>query len=99
MVFKGFMGEMELSQNAITITKHGKSHAIPLSQIISVVLEKPGLTSNGILFIQIVGGFVPSVGTSKLRYAKDLNALAFQKSQYQDAIAFKAAIERSLADK
>lgn len=98
MYFSGFRGSMELTDSLLKIDRKGieGEHSIPLSQIVSVIVKKPGLTSNGLIHIQTSA----TQGTSpkaKIEYAMDMNTVCFTKSSYEEALSFKEAIENAIA--
>lgn len=98
MYFRGFRGSMELTDSLLKIDKKGieGEHSIPLSQIVSVIVKKPGLTSNGLIHIQTSA----TQGTSskaKIEYAMDMNTVCFTKSSYEEALSFKEAIENAIS--
>lgn len=102
MKFQGYDGEIELGSNAITIKKGKKDtgRTFPLSNVVSVTLIKPKLTMAGCIHIQILGAKTyPAVGMTAVNYAMDVNAICFRKPQYEEAVAFKDAIDKALADR
>lgn len=100
MKFTGYDGEIELD-GAIIKIKKGKKDAgrtIRLSDVISTTLLKPGLMMAGCLHIQVRGAKTyPSVANAT-NYATDQNAICFRKPQYDEAVAFKEAIDKALAE-
>jgi hypothetical protein len=99
MYFHGFRGNMELTDSLLKIVRknNGGEHSIPLSQIVSVIVKKPGLTSNGLIHIQTVASQGTSNSKSKIEYGMDMNTIFFTKSSYQDALIFKDAIENAIS--
>lgn len=99
MYFNGFRGSMELTDTLLKIDKKGHEgeHSIPLSKILSVIIKKPGLTSNGLIHIQTVASQGTSAAKSKIEYGMDMNTIFFTKSSYQDALTFKGAIENAIS--
>ncbi len=68
MYFSGFRGSMELTDSLLKIDRKGEGeHSIPLSQIVSVIVMKPGLTSNGLIHIQTVASQGTSASKNKDR--------------------------------
>ena len=120
MYFSGFRGNMELTDALLKIDRKGEGeHSIPLSQIVSVIVKKPGLTSNGLIHIQTVASQGTSATKTKIEYMEneeiktvsiedfktnehiieysmDMNTVFFTKSSYQEALAFKDAIENAI---
>ena len=97
MYFSGFRGNMELTDALLKIDRKGEGeHSIPLSQIVSVIVKKPGLTSNGLIHIQTVASQGTSATKTKIEYSMDMNTVFFTKSSYQEALAFKDAIENAI---
>lgn len=100
MKFVGHDGEIELAGNVINIKK-GKKDAgrtIPLADIVSTTLIKPVLTASGCIHIQVLGAKTyPSVA-NVMHYATDMNAICFRKAKYNEAIAFKEALDKALVD-
>ena len=97
MYFSGFRGNMELTDALLKIDRKGEGeHSIPLSQIVSVIVKKPGLTSNGLIHIQTVASQGTSETKTKIEYSMDMNTVFFTKSSYQEALAFKDAIENAI---
>lgn len=88
---------MELTDALLKIDRKGEGeHSIPLSQIVSVIVKKPGLTSNGLIHIQTVASQGTSATKTKIEYSMDMNTVFFTKSSYQEALAFKDAIENAI---
>lgn len=97
MQFNGFRGSMELTDSLLKISKKGGGeHSLPLSKILSVIIKKPGLTSNGCIHIQTVASQGTSAAKSKLDYGMDINTVFFTKGSYQEALKFKDAIEDAI---
>lgn len=97
MYFSGYRGNMELTDALLKIDRKGEGeHSIPLSQIVSVIVKKPGLTSNGLIHIQTVASQGTSATKTKIEYSMDMNTVFFTKSSYQEALAFKDAIENAI---
>lgn len=100
MKFVGYDGELELNSNAITIKKGRKDagRTIPLSNIVSSTLIKPALGFAGCIFVQVLGAKTyPSVGQTVLQFVSDVNAICFRKSKYEEAKAFKEALDKAIA--
>lgn len=100
MKFEGWRGSIEIVGSTIVITKKPakEGRTIPLSQIVATKIEKPGLTSNGFLFVETVGSTSTSKIRSKWDYATDQNAVFFTRSQYEEAKIFKTALDHKLQD-
>ena len=98
MYFSGFRGSMELTDSLLKIDRKGEGeHSLPLSPIVSVIILKPGLTSNGLIHIQTVASQGTSATKTKIEYGMDLNTVFFTKSSYQEALTFKNAIENAIS--
>ena len=100
MKFTGYDGEIEL-EGAIIKIKKGKKDAgrtIRLSDVVSTTLLKPGLMMAGCLHIQVRGAKTYSSVANATNYATDQSAICFRKPQYGDAVAFKEALERAMAE-
>lgn len=98
MYFSGFRGSMELTDSLLKIDRKGEGeHSIPLSQIVSVIVMKPGLTSNGLIHIQTVASQGTSASKTKIEYGMDMNTVFFTKSSYQEALSFKDSIENAIS--
>lgn len=98
MKFVGYDGEIEFSGNTITIKKGKKDtgRTISLSNVVSTTLKKPGLTMAGCLHIQVRGAKTYSSIANTTHYAQDQNAICFRKPQYEEAAAFKEALDKAL---
>ncbi|MCM1221219.1 MAG: SHOCT domain-containing protein [Lachnospiraceae bacterium] len=90
---------MELTNSLLKIDRKGNEgeHSIPLSQIVSVFIKKPGLTSNGLIHIQTVASLGTPAAKAKIEYGMDMNTIFFTKSSYQEALNFKDAIENAIS--
>lgn len=100
MKFVGHDGEIELVGNVINIKK-GKKDAgrtIPLADVVSSTLKKPVLTAAGCIHVQVLGAKTYSSVANVTHYATDMNAICFRKAQYNEAIAFKEALGKAIAD-
>ena len=100
MKFTGYDGEIEL-EGAIIKIKKGKKDAwrtIRLSDVVSTTLLKPGLMMAGCLHIQVRGAKTYSSVANATNYATDQNAICFRKPQYGEAVAFKEALDRAIAE-
>ena len=100
MKFIGYDGEIEL-EGAIIKIKKGKKDAgrtIRFSDVVSITLLKPGLMMAGCLHIQVRGAKTYSSVANATNYATDQNAVCFRKPQYGEAVAFKEALDRAIAE-
>ena len=100
MKFTGYDGEIEL-EGAIIKIKKGKKDAgrtIRLSDVVSTTLLKPVLMMAGCLHIQVRGAKTYSSVANATNYATDQNAICFRKPQYGEAVAFKEALDRAMAE-
>lgn len=99
MKFIGYDGEIELEGATVKIKKGKKdtSHTVRLSDVVSTTLLKPGLMMAGCLHIQVRGAKTYSAVANATHYATDQNAICFRKPQYDEALAFKEAIDKALA--
>ena len=98
--FVGFDGEIELVDGAVNIKKGKKDigRTIKLSNIVSVTLKKPVLTAAGCIHIQVHGAKTYSSVANVTHYATDINAICFRKPKYDEAVAFKDALEKAIAE-
>lgn len=79
MYFSGYRGNMELTDALLKIDRKGEGeHSIPLSQIVSVIVKKPGLTSNGLIHIQTVASQGTSATKTKIEYSMDMNTVFYK---------------------
>lgn len=99
MLFKGWRSEIEIINSSVVIRQKPDmaDHTIPFSQIVSTIIKKPGLMSNGLIFIQTVGSKGTSATMSKLDYASDKNSVFFSREMYDEALAFKKHLDELLA--
>ena len=99
MKFIGYDGEIELEGATVKIKKGKKDtgHTVRLSDVVSTTLLKPGLMMAGCLHIQVRGAKTDSAVANATNYATDQNAICFRKPQYDEALAFKEAIDKALA--
>ena len=100
MKFTGYDGEIELEGAIIKIKKGKKDvgRTIRLSDVVSTTLLKPGLMMAGCLHIQVRGAKTYSSVANATNYATDQNAICFRKPQYGEAVAFKEALDRAMAE-
>ena len=99
MKFVGFDGEMEINGNALTIKK-GKKDAgmsISLKNIVSVIVKKPSVMNAGGIIVQVIGDKTPPAYVSGFDLARAQNAILIQKTQYNEAVAFKELVESKIA--
>jgi len=100
MKFASYDGEIELAGSVINIKK-GKKDAgrtIPLTDVVSSTLKKPVLTAAGCIHVQVLGAKTYSSVANVTHYATDMNAICFRKAQYNEAIAFKEALDKAVVD-
>ena len=100
MKFTGYDGEIELDGTIIKIKKGKKDagHTVRLSDVVSATPLKPGLMMAGCLHIQVRGAKTYSSVANATHYATDQNAICFRKPQYDEAVAFKEALDRAIAE-
>lgn len=100
MMFKSYDGEIEICDGLIKIKKGKKDlgRTIKMSDVVSVTLKKPVLTAAGCLHIQVLGAKTYSSVANVTHYATDINAICFRKTQYEEAIRFKEALEKAIVD-
>lgn len=100
MMFKSYDGEIEICDGVIRIKKGKKDlgRTIKMSDVVSVTLKKPVLTAAGCIHIQVFGAKTYSSVANVTHYATDVNAICFRKLQYEEAIRFKEALEKAIAD-
>lgn len=100
MMFKSYEGEIEICDGLIKIKKGKKDlgRTIKMSDVVSVTLKKPVLTAAGCLHIQVLGAKTYSSVANVTHYATDINAICFRKTQYEEAIRFKEALEKAIVD-
>jgi len=100
MRFVGYDGEIELEGATVKIKKGKKDtgHIIRLSDVLFVTLKKPVFTMAGCIHIQVAGAKTYSSTTNATNYATDINAICFRKQKYDEAVAFKEALEKAVAN-
>lgn len=100
MIFIGHDGEIEIGDGIIRIKKGKKDlgRTIRMSDIVSVTFKKPVLTASGCIHIQVLGAKTYSSVANVTHYATDINAICFRKPQYEEAIRFKEALEKAIAN-
>lgn len=99
MKFIGYDGEIEL-EGAIIKIKKGKRDAgrtIRLSDVVSATLKKPVFTMAGCVHIQVIGEKTYPIGSTAATYAPDRNTICFRKPHYDEAVAFKDALDNAIA--
>ena len=99
MIFSGWRGEIEIINSSVVLRKKPdmSDYMIPFSQIVSTEIKKPGLMSNGCIFIRTIGSHGTSETMTKFDYAMDKNSLFFTKSMYEDALSFKKELDERLS--
>lgn len=100
MLFEGYRGSMELTDTCINIWHKGDKEvrSVLLPQIVSIIVMKPGFTSNGLIFLQTIGSKGTSATMTKFDYGMDKNTIFFTKSSYKEALDFKEAIEKAISN-
>ena len=100
MLFEGYRGSMELTDTYVNVWHKGdkEERCVLLSQIVSIIVKKPGFTSNGLIFLQTIGSKGTSATMTKFDYGMDKNTVFFTKSSYQEALDFKAYIENAISN-
>lgn len=100
MNFKAYDGEIEILPDGKIRIQKGKrdtGRIIAMQDIVSVTVIRPKLTAAGCIHIQVYGGKTHSVYANVTHYAMDMNAVCFRKPQYDEALAFKEALEKEIA--
>ncbi len=100
MIIKSAGKTVEVRDNIISI-KEGitkKQKTIPINNVISVQIKKPGLIIGGYLYFQTVGGLGNSSMKTVNDYIKDENTVILNsKKKYEAALQIKEYIEKMQA--
>ena len=99
MILIGVKNNQMEFKNGLLYVKSGKDEiTIPLSQIVSVRMIKPGMMSNGVLYVITPGSKnLTKTHVTALEALMDTGAIAFTKSQLPQAERFKKALEYAIA--
>ena len=99
MILVGVKNNQMEFKNGLLYVKSGKDEiTIPLSQIISVRMIKPGMMSNGVLYVITPGSKnLTKTHVTALETLMDTGAIAFTKVQLPQAERFKKALEYAIA--
>lgn len=90
--------KMEFNNGLLYVTRGRDEITIPLSQIVSVRMIKPGLMSNGVLYVITPGSKnLTKTYVTAIEALMDTGAIAFTKSQLPQAEQFKEALEYAIA--
>ena len=90
--------QMEFKNGLLYVTRGRDEITIPLSQIVSVRMIKPGLMTNGVLYVITPGSKnLTKTHVTAVEALMDTSTIAFTKSQLPQAEQFKDALERSIA--
>lgn len=98
MILIGIKDNQMEFKNGLLYVNRGKNEiTIPLSQIVSVRMIKPGLMSNGVLYVITPGSKnLTKTHVTAVEALMDTGAIAFTKSQLPQAERFKKALEHSI---
>ena len=99
MIFTGIKNnQMELKNGLLYVARGKNEITIPLSQIVSVRMIKPGLMSNGVLYVITPGSKnLTKTHVTAIEAMMDTGAIAFTKAQLPQAERFKKALEYAIA--
>ena len=99
MIFIGIKNNQMVLKNGLLYVTRGRDEiTIPLSQIVSVRMIKPGLMSNGVLYVITPGSKnLTKAHVTAVEAMMDTGAIAFTKSQLTQAERFKKALEYAIA--
>lgn len=90
--------KMEFNNGLLYVTRGRDEITIPLSQIVSVRMIKPGLMSNGVLYVITPGSKnLTKTHVTAIEAMMDTGAIAFTKAQLPQAERFKKALEYAIA--
>ena len=90
--------QMEFKNGLLYVSRGRNEITIPLSQIISVRMIKPGMMSNGVLYVITPGSKnLTKTHVTAVEAMMDTGAIAFTKSQLPQAERFKKALEYAIA--
>ena len=99
MIFIGIKNNQMVLKNGLLYVTRGRDEiTIPLGQIVSVRMIKPGLMSNGVLYVITPGSKnLTKTHVTAIEALMDTGAIAFTKSQLTQAERFKKALEHAIA--
>ena len=90
--------QMEFKNGLLYVTRARDEITIPLSQIVSVRMIKPGMMSNGVLYVITPGSKnLTKTHVTAVEAMMDTGAIAFTKSQLPQAERLKKALEYAIA--
>ena len=90
--------QMEFKNGLLYVTRSRDEITITLSQIVSVRMIKPGMMSNGVLYVITPGSKnLTKTHVTAVEAMMDTGAIAFTKSQLPQAERFKKALEYAIA--
>ena len=90
--------QMEFKNGLLYVSRGRDEITIPLSQIVSVRMIKPGLMSNGVLYVITPGSKnLTKTHVTAIEAMMDTGAIAFTKAQLTEAERFKKALEYAIA--
>lgn len=98
MILVGVKNNQMEFKNGLLYVKSGKDEiTIPLSQIVSVRMIKPGMMSNGVLYVITPGSKnLTKAHVTAIEALMDTGAIAFTKAQLPQAERFKKALEYAI---
>ena len=98
MILVGVKNNQMEFKNGLLYVKSGKDEiTIPLRQIVSVRMIKPGLMSNGVLYVITPGSKnLTKAHVTAVEAMMDTGAIAFTKAQLSQAERFKKALEHAI---
>ena len=89
--------QMEFKNGLLYVSRGRNEITIPLSQIVSVRMIKPGLMSNGVLYVITPGSQnLTKTHITAVEAMMDTGAIAFTKAQLPQAERFKKALEYAI---
>ena len=89
--------QMEFKNGLLYVSRGRNEITIPLSQIVSVRMIKPGLMSNGVLYVITPGSKnLTKTHITAVEAMMDTGAIAFTKAQLPQAERFKKALEYAI---
>lgn len=89
--------QMEFKNGLLYVTQSRSEVTIPLSQIVSVRMIKPGMMSNGVLYVITPGSKnLTKAHVTAIEALMDTGAIAFTKAQLPQAERFKKALEHAI---
>ncbi len=98
MILIGVKNHQMEFKNSLLYVKRGKDEiTIPLSQIVSVRMIKPGLMSNGVLYVITPGSKnLTKIHVTAMDALMDTGSIAFTKAALPQAERFKKALEYAI---